>query len=399
MSDSLLRFRDLPRPDYNGGSILNLMSSLIRSRGGRCHHRTLRGLPPSVLRRHKKVIVLLLDGLGANQLHLFLRSSPPLAFFNRHPWQIMTTVSPATTASVVTTVATGASPAEHAVLGWHLHLPDLGMDGTILPFSTRTGTPIAPADFDLERYLALPTPLATTQGKRVLISQAPLPSSRTSMAQSWWHERHAYQDLEGLLRRLKTFARKSVRNPAFAYAYWPFYDTLCHECGPDGQPAHRHLVDLDAFLARAEKALHGTDTLLLVTADHGHMRTENTIDLSAIPGFYDCLASLPSGDARMTQCFVRPAQRHAFLQLTRQPPLAGNSVCVAHSAILRSGLLGPGTLHPALRARLGDEVLFAAPGCSFQYPRAQAQNQKPLRGTHGGLSEDELRVPLFVIRP
>ncbi len=392
-----LRFQDLPRPDYNGGSIVNLMSSIIRARGGRSPHRTLRGLPPAALRPCKKVVLLLLDGLGSNQLHSFILKGKGRKFFARHPWQTMTTACPATTAAVVTTLATGATPAEHAILGWHLHLPDLGMDGTILPFVTRTDTPIATDDFNLEKYLALPAPVATIRGRRVLISKGHIPTSRTSMAMSWWTERRSFETLDGMLRQLRAFARSPGR--AYAYAYWPDYDSLCHQYGPTGRVSARHLTELDAFLARVQRAFAGTDTLLLVTADHGHMQTHTSIHLAEIPGFYDTLATLPSGDARMVQCFVRPSRVKEFLRLTRTAPLVGNSVCVPLSGILRSGLLGPGKPHPALLNRLGDYTLFAAPGHAFLYPPALSIYKKAKRGNHGGLSADELDVPLFVVRP
>jgi hypothetical protein len=392
-----LRFRDLPRPDYAGGSIVNLMASIIRARGGRSPHRSLRGLPPAILRPYKKVVLLLLDGLGAKQLHRFIHAGKGRKFLALHPWQKITTASPATTAAVVTTLATGASPAEHAILGWHLHLPDLGMDGTILPFVTRTDTPIAPPEFDLKKYLNLPAPLATIRGRRVFIAQEPIPASRTTLAMPWWTERRSFRNLDGMLRQLRVFARSPGR--AYAYAYWPDYDSHCHEHGPEGRVPATHLAELDAFLARVQRALAGTDTLLLVTADHGHMQTHTPLDLSAIPGFYDVLASLPSGDARMVQCFVRSARVKEFLRLTRTAPLLGNSACVSHAEILRSGLLGPGKPHPALKNRLGDYVLFAAPGHAFLYPPALSKYKTVKTGNHGGLSRDELDVPLFVVTP
>lgn len=392
-----LRFRDLPRPDYQGGSLVNLMASIIRSRGGRSPHRSLNGLSPAALRPYQKVVLLLLDGLGAKQLHRFILAGKGRKFLALHPWQKITTACPATTAAVVTTLATGASPAEHAILGWHLHLPDLGMDGTILPFITRTDTPIAPDDFDLKTYLALPAPLATTRGRRVLISQGTIPTSRTSMAQPWWTERRSFENLDGMLRQLRAFARSSGR--AYAYAYWPFYDSHCHMHGPEGRVPALHLAEIDAFLARAQRALAGTDTLLLVTADHGHMQTHTRIDLSGIPGFYDTLATLPSGDARMVQCFVRPARVKDFLRRTRAAPLLGAAACVPLSDVLRSGILGPGKPHPALKNRLGDYTLFAAPGHAFLYPEALSRHKKIKSGNHGGLSPDELDVPLFVVRP
>jgi Type I phosphodiesterase / nucleotide pyrophosphatase len=392
-----LRFSDLPRPDYNGGSIVNLMSSLIQSRGGRSPHRMLRGLSAAQIKPYKKVVLLLLDGLGTNQLHDYVLAGNGKKFLALQPFQKITTACPATTAAVVTTLATGASPTEHGFLGWHLHLNDLGMDGTILPFITRTGTPIAPPEFDLKKYLELPSPIATMRGRRVLISQGHIPTSRTSMAQPWWTERHSFEQLDGMVRQLRTFARSPKRG--FAYAYWPTYDSLCHQYGPKGRVPAAHLTEIDASLARVQRALAGTDTLLLITADHGHMQTDTAINLSEIPGFYDTLASLPSGDSRMAQCFVRPARVREFLQMTRTAPFLGNCACVPHAEVLRSGILGPGTPHPALRNRLGDYVLFAAPGVAFLYPPALSKFKKAMKGNHGGLSSDELDVPLFVIHP
>ena len=392
-----LLFRDLPQPDYYGNNLVNLMSSIIRGRGGRSSHRPLAGLPPAALRPYKRVVLLLLDGLGSKQLHRFILAGKGRKFLALHPWQKVTTACPATTAAVITTLATGASPTEHAILGWHLHLPDLGLDGTILPFVTRTDTPLATDGFDLKKYLALPAPIASIPGRRVLISQGHIPTSRTSLAQPWWTERHSFENLAGLLRHLRAFARSPGR--AYAYAYWPSYDSHCHMHGPEGRVPAKHLAELDAFLARVQCTLAGTDTLLLVTADHGHMQTHTRIDLSKIPGFYDTLATLPSGDARMVQCFVRPARERDFLSLTRTAPLLGACACVPLSEVLRSGILGPGKPHPALKNRLGDYVLFAAPGHAFLYPSAQSGEKKIMFGNHGGLSPDELEVPLFVVYP
>ncbi len=390
-----LRFADLPRPRYAGGSLLNLMASLIRGRGGRTPHRALVGLPPSQLQACRKVVVLLLDGLGANQLHRLILAGRVPHFLGSHPWQKITTICPATTAAAVTTLATGASPTEHAILGWHLHLPDLGMVGTILPFVTRMGPPIAEADFNIADYLALPSPLATIPGRRVLISQGAIPTSRTSLAQSWWTERHSFATLNGFIQKLRGFARS--RGRAIAYAYWPHYDSLCHEHGPMGRLPAKHAQELDVFLGRLQRALAGTDTLLLVTADHGHMQTHTHIHLAQIPGFYASLAMLPSGDARMVQCFVRPGRVPEFLRLTRQAPLRDTAVCVPQAVLLRSGILGPGRPHPALLNRLGDYTLFAAPGHALLYPPAQPSDKKLMPGNHGGLSADELDVPLFVV--
>ena len=137
--------------------MLNLMASVIRSRGGRTPHQALRNLQVAELKKYRKVVLLLLDGIGAGQLRDWMAAEKaPSAFFGKHPHDVITTVCPATTASVVTLLATGASPAEHGILGWHLHMADLGIEGTFLPFVTRTGVPIAQETFDLAKYLRMP---------------------------------------------------------------------------------------------------------------------------------------------------------------------------------------------------------------------------------------------------
>ena len=46
-----------------------------------------------------------------------------------------------------------------------------------------------------------------------------------------------------------------------------------------------------------------------------------------------------------------------------------------------------------------DYILFAAPGHAFLYPAALSSARHVKFGNHGGLSADELDVPLFVVRP
>ena len=114
-----------PVPDYAGGSLLNLTASIVRALGGRSPYPECRILRAAALRPFRRIVLLLVDGLGESQLADYLsapaarRRSP---FFAVRPRHIIDTVAPATTASVVTTVSTGAAPSAHAILGWHLHL-------------------------------------------------------------------------------------------------------------------------------------------------------------------------------------------------------------------------------------------------------------------------------------
>lgn len=392
-----------PVPDYAGGSLLNLTSSLVRALGGRSPYPECRFLRAAALRPFRRIVLLLVDGLGESQLADYLstpagRRSP---FFAAHPRRVIDTVAPATTASVVTTLSTGASPAAHAVLGWHLHFPDLGLDGTPLPFTTRVGGPLLPPDFPLADYLAIPAPLATTRARRWLLSTRGIPGSPLSRAQTWWHERLDYLTLTGLVRALRTFAAAPSRQRAFAYAYWPRYDSLCHAAGPLSRRARAHLASIDSALARAAAALAPSGTLLLVTADHGLVPVRRTIRLHRLPGFLSTLATLPSGDARCTHFFVRPSRVPDFLAAFRKPPLAGAGTLVTGAGYIASGMLGPRNrrAHPALPDRVGDWVFLAAPGVILATSTPFDPSTFRPKGHHSGLSPEETRVPLFVVPP
>lgn len=385
-----------PAPDYTGNGILNLMASIIRSRGGRSPHRELACLPAASLRSSRKLVYLVLDGLGEIQLRGHFADGDGTLFFARHPHDVITSVFPATTAAAVTTFATGASPAEHAIIGWHLNLPDIGLVSTILPTITRTRSPLAPPDFNLGKYLALPRTIETVREPRHLLSWGHIPASRYSKAGPRWTRRRSYRTLDGLTRAVLDFAR--ARGHGLAYAYWPLYDSFCHEAGCRSRKVIRHFRELDQSLARLNRLLAGTGTTLLITADHGLVDAplSRRIDLRDIAGFMDCQATMPAGDARQVHCFVRPGMTQQFLAIINRR-LSHACRIVRGPEAIRTGWFGPGRPHPALRRRCGDYILLARDDYAFSTSLPGAKSDFNA-ANHGGLSDREMRVPLFVVR-
>ena len=56
------------RPDYSGGSLVNLIASIVSARGGEALHSPLRNLPHDALHDARNVVFLIVDGLGDNYL-------------------------------------------------------------------------------------------------------------------------------------------------------------------------------------------------------------------------------------------------------------------------------------------------------------------------------------------
>lgn len=383
-------------PDYQGGSIVNLLSSVIRSLGGASPHPRLKVLDPRLLDGIPRIVYLLLDGVGYNQLTRFMAAGGGDRFFSKHPFERITTVFPSTTAAAVTTFSTGATPAEHGVLSWYLHFHDLGLVGAVLPGRTLTGTRMTRDDYNLRRYLGLPSYLSSLRRHKRLLSFGTLGESAYSNAGTRWNGYGSYRTLTGMERQTVRFAREGGRG--VAYVYWPLYDTLCHAKGVQARETRSHLAEIDASLGRLTSRLAGTGTLLLVTADHGVVDSPppKRIDLAAMPGLLNCLTLLPAGDGRQVSCFVRPGRVGRFHDVLARH-LAEACVCITGEELLESGLLGPGRPHPALQNRVGDYVLLARDDYAFQVTASQTK-ARVHKGNHGGLSSDEVYVPLYALR-
>jgi predicted AlkP superfamily pyrophosphatase or phosphodiesterase len=118
------------RPDYEGGSLVNLMASIALSRGGKAFHSPLRNFLSTEARN---VVLLIIDGLG-DRLLARRAAGGELA---RRRRGAMTSVFPSTTATAITTSYTGCTPLEHGLTGWFTYFSEAGCVAAALPFRSR----------------------------------------------------------------------------------------------------------------------------------------------------------------------------------------------------------------------------------------------------------------------
>src|SRR3989344_5694865 len=125
----------MPLPNYNDGSIINLMSSVGSALGKKSNYKPLKLLPSSTLKKSKNIVIMLLDGLG----YEFLRKYGKGSVFNRHLKGKMTSVFPSATSAAIPVFFTGLSPQEHGIPGWYAFLKELGTVAIPLKYIPRGG--------------------------------------------------------------------------------------------------------------------------------------------------------------------------------------------------------------------------------------------------------------------
>ena len=376
------------RPDYSGGSLVNLMASIVASRGGEAHHRPLRDLDAEKLRAARNVILVIVDGLGDNYM-LRRGAGGELA---RRRRASLTSVFPSTTASAITTSYTGRTPLEHGLTGWFTYFGEAGCVSAALPFRsrgdhlslTRRGVNAEQIYIARSIFEALPVCSVVVTYKDIIDSEYNVRHTRGA-------ERVAYETLDELVSHIEA-AVKSSDERKFVYAYWPLYDMISHRFGAESAQAFAEFEKIDGAFGRLVARLAGTHSTIIVTADHGFIDVapEETFELP--PSLASMLRFPLCGERRVAYCHVHDAS--AF-SAKAQDWLDGRADIVPSATLVEQGWFGPGTPHPRLAERIGDVAIVMRERYTLK-DWTPGESRHLHIGNHGGTSEDEMLIPLIL---
>ena len=162
----------LLKPDYAGGSLVNLMRSLGDTLGVASNaYAPLRLLDATRLRRAQRIVLLVIDGLGDD----LLEQLGPHSALRTLKAGTITSVYPPTTATAVTTLMTGLAPQQHGLTGWFMHFRKLGAVTAVLPFVPRySRTPISGSGIPLAAIVDCPSFCDGVEGGSVAAKPADL---------------------------------------------------------------------------------------------------------------------------------------------------------------------------------------------------------------------------------
>lgn len=339
------------------------------------------------------VVLLVIDGLGAN----FLSDAGAGSALAAHYRRTLTSVFPSTTASAITTLMTGASPAEHGLNGWFIHDPRFGGVISPLPLELRGGGALEPGV--ATRLFRQASMFRAAQRPTVMLSPSQIAFSPYSQHHARGARIRPYDSLAMLEEVLLETIGELGREGGFIHAYYPSFDALCHAYGCRSPQALGCFGKIDGMFARLCERLAGSGARILVTADHGFIDSspERTLQLAPDGEVSAMLAAPLFGERRLAFCAVRQGAEREFERWAKET-LRGRAVPMPGADCIAAGLLGPGQPHPRLAERVGSHVLLMEPGWTIV---DEVEGEKPheLIGVHGGMTADEMRVPLIVARP
>lgn len=385
--------RDAVMPDYAVGGLFGLVASFARFLdGGAWQFDKLpaepAGAAPSVL------VFVLIDGLG----DAFLRAHGAGSTLLAHRKRRLTTVFPSTTAAAVTTTLTGLAPVSHGLTGWFIRDQRFGGVLAPLPLCMRDGTALCPP-VPLRRLFPYRNLFAQRSRASVMVSPRGIAWSPFSQRHSRGAQILPYHRLNDMRDTIVAATASLGRaGGGYVHAYYPVFDSLSHDFGSHSEQAIKAFWRIDAAFAQLLDDLAGSGVDVVVSADHGFIDSpdDQFVRLDEHPTALSMLAAPLWGERRAAFCELRDGAEDEFQGFVSEV-LQDRAVLVRSSELVAQGLFGPGPQHACLRERVGSHALLMEPGWTIWDPRP-GEHIHAMRGVHGGLSPDEMWVPLIHAR-
>ena len=357
-------------PDYGGACLASIVPSLLSSAPG------ARAWMPEPVQAAPQVALVVLDGLGWDQLHERAALAPVLSAMVGGP---ITSVAPTTTATALTSLSTGLAPAEHGVVGYRVRVGARDVLN-VLRWHTAHGDArqaLDPGSFQ---------PLAAFAGTSPpVVTRAEFATTGFTAAHLGGARLNGWRLPSALAVEVR---RLLLAGEPFVYAYYDGMDKVAHDRG-FGEYYDAELVATDRLVGDLVAALP-PGAALVVTSDHGQVQVEGAgialdpavmadVDLLSGEGRFRWLHARPGAAARLTETAHRCYDDVAWVRTRRE--------------VLDEGWLG-GRPTPEVERRLGDVALVPFEPVAFLDPADTGESRLVCR--HGSLTRAEMLVPLLV---
>lgn len=357
------------------------------------------GPNPLGIAPNRDVVVLLIDGLGAELLARHPDAAPTLS---AHVSTTLAAGFPATTSTSLTSLAMGAPCATHGIIGYSFAMPGAGGPRLFNSLRWRLDTATGEDARDLhppETVQPMPSRVQDLAAHGVavhyVIPEYQRDSGLTRAAFRAAGTLHPATSLDEVRAGILTVANHPGAESRFAYAYFPELDTAGHVYGPESAQWLEVLRDVDACVADLLADLPDT-CALLVTGDHGMIRAETAIDLDTLPRLHRDVR-LIGGEARVRHVYLEHPDALSAVLAAWAEVLSTHAHVVSREQALDERWFGPTPPETVIADRIGD-VIAVARGDSVLLRPDNEPIESALLGHHGAWTADEQLVPLITRR-
>ena len=378
--------QEILKPNYNH-SILNLITSILNNYGAKNNHDTLPVLDKILEKKYKNVVLVILDGMGTN----VLKSVSENGIFSNHAIDTLTSVFPCTTTAALTTYYSGKAPIETGWIGWSQYFKEYGRAIDMLPYiDSYTGEQLPRDKFDVYKDLEYVTTYEQIEKASPNVKTYEIKPAHCEMKTEKCIHIHS---LEGFCDSIETLCRNNEDKYVFAYFDSP--DRINHKHGCDSKETKEFILKAEKLFKKLENDLKGTDTLIIMSADHGHNNIHKTFNMMELNDLQECLYIPPFLEPRFISFFVKQDKKDIFVSKFNEK-FGEDFILYKKQEFLDSNLMGYGTPHRKIDDFIGDYIAISVSDVEIKLGTYMSEDCNPKLSDHCGLTKNEMEVPLIV---
>lgn len=378
---------DIVYPDYHN-SILNLVTSILKYYHVETNHSSLEVLDEKLKKKYKNVVLIILDGMGEH----ILNNTSPEGFFKNHEVKCITSVYPSTTTAALTTYYSGKPPFETGWIAWSQYFKEYGRALDMLSHKeSYLNEDISGAKIDVFQEVIKYEPIFEKIEKAS-------PEVKAYEVVPDYSERRSKRSLrannvEEMCEHIKLICSNANQNFILAYCDNP--DGLLHKYGCSSEEVKEMIKNAEKQIEEMKKEL-SEDTILMISADHGHKDIQKVYDLLEYPELQDCLIMPASLESRIVAFWVKEDKREEFEKLFKEN-FSNEFLLLSKEEVLEKHLLGYGVKHKKVDDFIGNYLALSISDSIIRLQTFLAEGKKVKKSTHCGLTKEEMEVPLIII--
>ncbi|MBQ7411071.1 MAG: alkaline phosphatase family protein [Clostridia bacterium] len=374
-------------PNYSH-CILNTITSVLKYYNVETKHESLEILDKKLEKKYKNIIFLVLDGMGEH----ILNNLSPNGYFTSKKVDCVTSVYPSTTTAALTTYYAGKPPYETGWIAWSqyfkeygraidmlshkesyyrepLKKPNLNVFDTVVNYET-IFTQIEKASPNVKAYELVP-------------SYSDRRAKRTYRA----------ENLDEIIEAIEDLTDSNGEKFIFGYCDNP--DATLHKFGAYSDEAKEFIKNAEEKIEKMCEKLP-EDTLVIISADHGHKDIEKSYTLLDYPEILECLIMPASLESRVVGFWVKEDMRKEFEEKFNNI-FKEEFWLMTKEEFLEKNFLGFGEKHRKIDDFLGNYIALSTAGSMIRLETFLVEGKPVKKSTHCGLSKEEMEVPVIII--
>lgn len=377
-------------PNYEK-SILNLITSVLKKYNVESDYSELDELKKIISKDYDNVVMLIFDGMGENVLSYH----SPDGIFERNKLCDVTSVFPSTTTAAMTTYYSGRPPIETGWIAWTQFFKEYGKYVNVLAEEDDlSGERLDQSNLkivDIIGYKPIyERILEKNDDVQVCEIMPEYCRKKTKLTIS-------ANNIDEVCYGISTICSCNKKKN-FVFAYCDNPDGILHKTGCASKETKKFIEMAEKRVGQLIEELRGSNTLLIVSADHGHNDIKERVSILDLPEIQDCLIMPPSLEARAISFNVKEDRKQDFVNEFNKR-FKDEYVLYSKDEFIKSGLMGNGVQHRKVDDFIGDYVAIAVSDTIIaleNYSNVERKRASEKKSTHCGLTRNEMEVPVIV---